>query len=1110
VRILIAEDDFSSRIALAGVLKKSGYEVMEVVNGAAAWDALQQPEAPRLVILDWMMPEMDGLEVLRRVRALNTDRLSYIILLTAKDEKADLVTGLDAGANDYLVKPFNVGELCARVEVGRRLIEMQDSLAAKIEDLFKSEEKHRVLLEKSSDSIFSCTPTGQCEYVNPAFAQVIGKSSEDIIGKSIWDVFSKDEASKYFTSIGHVFNTGEERVFEVCLQSTDGERHFLSTVTAIIDVTGKVGSVLCSSKDITERKRKEAYQEMGREVLQVLNDTGSIEDSIQRVLNILKMRTGLDAVGIRLQDGNDFPYFVQKGFSQDFYLHEDSLLERAADGGVCRDQNGNVRLECTCGLVISGKTDSINPFFTLGGSFWTNNSFPILYIPPSEDLRIHPRNRCIRYGYASFALIPIRKKERIVGLLQFNDKRQGCFTLDVIEILEGIASHLGSALMRKQSEYALQAERKRLEDIIGFLPDATLAVDKEGRIIIWNQAMESMTGLPAGEMINKGNYAYAIPFYGEARRQLIDLIFEDNEEIESRYPYINREGDTLTAEVYCKKLYNNEGAWVFAKASPLRDQSGNIIGAIESIRDITLNKQSEEKLRKNVAWFKALFNATSDSVILVNANGMILDLNEQAGYRRNINIETMRGQSLFDFLPSEAASRRHRAIDQILHERRLVQYDETHSDRHYRIRLFPVMDDQGKVIQVASFSRDITESRLVEEEKKKLQAQLTQAQKMEAIGTLAGGIAHDFNNILGAILGYAEIARDAGPSKPIVIKGLDKVIEAGGRAAALVKQILTFSRQSDNERVRLDPAFIIKEAIKLLRSSLPSTIAIKSQKVTATRPIFANPIQVHQILMNLCTNSFHAMEQTGGTVEVVLRDCAITLEELPNQPEIQPGNFVELTISDSGSGIDPEIRKRIFDPYFTTKELGKGTGLGLSIVHGIVASYGGFITCESEQGVGTSFHVFFPALKQEILPEIKPVEKIPLGNERILLVDDEEILAELGKTMLERLGYQVTVQTSSLEALAIFQNQPDRFEAIITDQTMPNLTGSDLARKILQIRPGFPIILCTGYSSLISEEKAKSLGIKGYVLKPVTKRTISKLLRDVIDENKLGAAVQPC
>ena len=1110
MRILIAEDDFSSRIALAGVLKKSGYEVMEVVNGAAAWDALQQPEAPRLVILDWMMPEMDGLEVLRRVRALNTDRLSYIILLTAKDEKADLVTGLDAGANDYLVKPFNVGELCARVEVGRRLIEMQDSLAAKIEDLFKSEEKHRVLLEKSSDSIFSCTPTGQYEYVNPSFAQVIGKSPEDIIGKSIWDIFSKVEASKYFTSIGHVFKTGEERVFEVCLQSTNGERHFLSTVTAIKDVTGEVGSALCSSKDITERKRKEAYQEMGREVLQILNDPGSIEDSIQRVLNILKMRTGLDAVGIRLQDGNDFPYFVQKGFSQDFYLHEDSLLERTADGGVCRDQNGNVRLECTCGLVISGKTDSINPFFTLGGSFWTNNSFPILDIPPSEDLRIHPRNRCIRYGYASFALIPIRKKERIVGLLQFNDKRQGCFTLDVIEILEGIASHLGSALMRKQSEYALQTERKRLEDIIGFLPDATLAVDKEGRIIIWNQAMESMTGLPAGKMIDKGNYAYAIPFYGEARRQLIDLIFEDNEEIESRYPYIHREGDTLTAEVYCKKLYNNEGAWVFAKASPLRDQSGNIIGAIESIRDITLNKQSEEKLRKNVAWFKALFNATSDSVILVNANGMILDLNEQAGYRRNINIETMRGQSLFDFLSSEAASRRHRAIDQILHERRLVQYDETRSDRHYRIRLFPVMDDQGKVIQVASFSRDITESRLVEEEKKKLQAQLTQAQKMEAIGTLAGGIAHDFNNILGAILGYAEIARDAGPSKPIVIKGLDKVIEAGGRAAALVKQILTFSRQSDNERVHLDPAFIIKEAIKLLRSSLPSTIAIKSQKVTATRPILANPIQVHQILMNLCTNSFHAMEQTGGTVEVVLRDCAITLEELPNQPEIQPGNFVELTISDSGSGIDPEIRKRIFDPYFTTKELGKGTGLGLSIVHGIVASYGGFITCESEQGVGTSFHVFFPALKQEILPEIKPVEKVPLGNERILLVDDEEILAELGKTMLERLGYQVTVQTSSLEALAIFQNQPDRFEAIITDQTMPNLTGSDLARKILQIRPGLPIILCTGYSSLISEEKATSLGIKGFVLKPVTIRTISRLLRDVLDENKLGTAIKPC
>ncbi len=386
----------------------------------------------------------------------------------------------------------------------------------------------------------------------------------------------------------------------------------------------------------------------------------------------------------------------------------------------------------------------------------------------------------------------------------------------------------------------------------------------------------------------------------------------------------------------------------------------------------------------------------------------------------------------------------------------------------------------------------------MEEEKKSLQAQILQAQKMQAIGTLAGGIAHDFNNILSAVIGYAEMARDAIASESAVAHDLDKVLEASHRAAALVKQILAFSRQADTKRIPLKPSTIIKEAVKLLRPTLPSTITIRQDIDTAAKSIFADPTQIHQVVMNLCTNAFHAMEQAGGILDISLTDRELSLDDLHSFPEVKPGKFVVLAIGDSGPGIPPHILAKIFDPYFTTKEVGKGTGMGLAIVHGIVTNSGGFISCKSEPGKGTVFHVIFPAIEPENPASTEETEDILTGKERILLVDDEDMLVEMGQSMLERLGYEVTIRTSSLEALTLFQNQPDQFDVIITDQTMPGMTGVDLARRMLQMRPGLPIILCTGYSNLVNEELAKSYGIKGFVMKPMTKRDISAMLRKVL------------
>ena len=410
-----------------------------------------------------------------------------------------------------------------------------------------------------------------------------------------------------------------------------------------------------------------------------------------------------------------------------------------------------------------------------------------------------------------------------------------------------------------------------------------------------------------------------------------------------------------------------------------------------------------------------------------------------------------------------------------------------------------VFNQAGNSLGRRVTNRDITEGKRAEVEKAKMQTQLQQAQKMEAIGTLAGGIAHDFNNILSAILGYAEMAQEDSPAGSILKRDIDQVVKASHRAKDLVKQILAFSRQTETELIPIQPAMIVREAAKMLRSSLPSTIDIQQNIDVNSGPILADPTQIHQIVMNLCTNAFHAMEETGGTLSISLEKKTLTEKDIVNQPGMHSGDFVQLSVGDTGPGIAPELWDKIFDPYFTTKEIGKGTGMGLSILHGIVKNYGGSVSFNSHPGEGTVFQVLLPVMAAEAVVEDKPEEIVRLGNERILFIDDEEILADMGKSMLERLGYQVTVRSSSLEALTTFQNQPDMFDLIIADQTMPGMTGSDLARRILQIRPFMPIILCTGYSSLITEEKAKSLGIKGFAMKPLARKSIAVLIREVLD-----------
>jgi signal transduction histidine kinase/ActR/RegA family two-component response regulator len=395
--------------------------------------------------------------------------------------------------------------------------------------------------------------------------------------------------------------------------------------------------------------------------------------------------------------------------------------------------------------------------------------------------------------------------------------------------------------------------------------------------------------------------------------------------------------------------------------------------------------------------------------------------------------------------------------------------------------------------------------KMVEERTKALansERQLQQVMKLQAIGTLAGGIAHDFNNILFPIVGYTELTMDDIPEDSQARQNLEEILKATNRAKELVQQILTFSRQNCQERKPLKVQYLIKEAVKLLRATIPSSIEIECDIDEFCGLIKGDPTQIHQIIMNLCTNAYHAMQETGGKLEVRLSEIDVSYEQSVERVGMKVGRHVELVVKDSGHGMDPQVMERIFEPYYTTKKQGKGTGLGLSVIHGIVKNHGGDITVSSQPGKGSSFKVYLPII-DEIEEEIQadePAIEIN-GKERILLIDDEQQIIDIEQQILERLGYTVTSKTDSQEALEEFAAQPDHFDLVITDMTMPKMTGDQLAQQMMDIRPQIPVILCTGYNEAISEEKALAMGIDKFVMKPVVKDELASTIRKVLDNH---------
>ena len=546
--------------------------------------------------------------------------------------------------------------------------------------------------------------------------------------------------------------------------------------------------------------------------------------------------------------------------------------------------------------------------------------------------------------------------------------------------------------------------------------------------------------------------------------------------------------------------------------SPIFDEEGNVIWILAEGRDISEQIRIRDELIKEKTFFNYVIESLPGVFFLYKHEGGEFVMKKWNQFQNEkifgFSSDDMKDSTMDKLIDEKDLPILNKAVEQIIKKGDVTTQLNAKTKKNdtfpilYQARYF---EHSGERFIVGT-GIELTEKIKAEEEKKRLEALLAQSRKMEAIGTLAGGIAHDFNNILSAILGFSELVKADLSPETSTMKKQEKVIQAAIRAKDLVHQILLFSRQTEQTMKPIRPELIIKEALNLLKSSIPTTIEIKNTIPSGLGKILADPTETHQIIMNLCTNSYHAMRDSVGTLTVTLSKREVLKEDLTySDISLTPGVYLVLEVSDTGHGMDRDIMENIFDPYFTTKEKGEGTGLGLSVVHGIVKKCGGEIKVYSEPGEGTSFYIYFPKIDEGDSIDNDPIDHvIQTGSERILLVDDDEMIVDMTKESLSDLGYKVFPYTNSQKALDAFNADPDSFDLVITDMTMPKLTGFDLSKRILGIRPQMPIILCTGYSELITREKADAIGIKAFLLKPVLRGALSKTIREVMQPENLS------
>ena len=629
----------------------------------------------------------------------------------------------------------------------------------------------------------------------------------------------------------------------------------------------------------------------------------------------------------------------------------------------------------------------------------------------------------------------------------------------------------------ERSEKRLQESEERYRTLFENAPLGYQSLDANGDLIELNQTWCNLLGYTKEEVLGKNFSEFIHPDFKE--------VFKEN------FPKFKRLGYVLGIEFEMIKKDGSEIIVAFDGKIGHEDD-GSFKQTHCVLSDISERKRAVDALRDSEEKYRSMMESMKDAAYICSSELRI-------DYMSPIMIDKVGRDATGEICHKAIYDRDEKctwcAFDQI-EKNKHVEYEivDPKDNHSYVVSSSPISHSDGRVSKLTIF-HDITQIKTIE-------ANLRQSEKMESLGTLTGGIAHDFNNLLYMIVGNTELALEDVPKWNRAYPNLEEIKSASLRAAGVVKQLLNFSRKTDQKMIPLEAVIVIKDSLKFLRSTIPTTIEIIEHLPEDDIIILADSTQINQVMMNLCINASHAMEETGGTLNIIVKRTTLEAENTKDFDALTPGYYLKITVSDTGIGIKPEIINRIFDPYFTTKEMGKGSGMGLSIVHGIVKNHGGSVSVDSQPGKGSRFHLLFPVADKNPVDKTETVDEYSLGTETILFVDDEKAITDMIQKVLEKLGYRVEVRLNPVEALDLFQSKPDTFDLVITDMTMPRMTGQKLAEKLKEIRWDIPVIICTGYSPLIDEEQAKQLGIDGYLMKPVFMSKIAKEIRRVLDQSK--------
>ncbi len=686
---------------------------------------------------------------------------------------------------------------------------------------------------------------------------------------------------------------------------------------------------------------------------------------------------------------------------------------------------------------------------------------------PWED-----ENKAIRKDGSTFCV-------HVTAVAVFNDKGQPiALTSTSIDITDRI-----------RAEQTLKEQTKTLNDIIEYAGDGicvchNIPIAPFVKFTHWNPRMNQITGYSIEEINHLGWYQSMYPD-PEAQKKAMERMAR------------MRFGDDIISEDWVIITKNKTQKVLSISTSVIKKENDETY-VMAVMQDVSEQRQYQDQLIASQKEWEGIFQAIGHPTIILDPQHGIVKANKSALNITGLSEKQLTGKKCFDIFHATTEPPQSCPMEALLHKGSLetVEMVMEAFNGTFLVSCTPIIDTNGNIEKIIHIATDITET-------KKLESHLRQALKMESIGTLTGGIAHDFNNIMGIILGNTELALEDVPEWNPGHTNLEEIKKASLRAANIVRQLLSFTRITNQKLQPMEIALVIKDALKFLRSTIPTTIDIEQNIFVTDETILADSTQINQIMMNLCINASHTMEQSGGKLTINVENVLLDDDSAKDYPDLKNGKYVNIMVSDTGPGIDPKIIDRIFDPYFTTKGIGKGSGMGLAVVHGIVKSHGGAIKVDSTLGKGTTFSILFPLVQETAAVEEETIQEIPRGNETILFVDDEISIVNMVQRMFERLGYKVQTATTPQDALDRFALNPDYFDLVITDMTMPQMTGVKLSEKLMDIRPDIPIIICTGYSALVDEEKAKELRLAAYVMKPINMRETAQTIRKILDKSNV-------